>query len=150
MPRSRTIGRFARPTLAKATCPLSCIEVLPAGKLSRATAALTSLKLSSPLAFPPQTSPRSSKPINSVGAPPDLRLRAIRGLPNQKNATLKSLYIPENLTNRCSQPLAARCPASPDENTSIASHTRSRQRWLILLSLGHFHTSIFDTTNQTN
>jgi hypothetical protein len=36
---------------------------------------------------------------------------------------------------RCSQPLAVVLPRFTYENTSIASHARSRQRWLILFSL---------------
>ena len=40
--------------------------------------------------------------------------------------------------NQTIQPTAGRCIflASLYENTSIASHARSRQRWLILFSLG--------------
>ncbi len=41
-----------------------------------------------------------------------------------------------DLTRPCSQPPVAPMPTSFYENTSIADHARSRQRWLILFSLG--------------
>ena len=44
----------------------------------------------------------------------------------------------QNLTKRCSQPLAGVQSRFPYENTSTASHARSRQRWLILFSLGNY------------